>query len=152
MRILGIDPGLSGAYAIITPTEAMVDDLPIVDKHLDAAELQRIVKAYKPDVAIVERVTAQPGNGAVSMFTFGRCYGAILATLACAGVRTMTVPPAVWKRVMNLNADKERSRARAIMEFPQTTGLSRKKDEGRAEALLLALYAKKQETKDRAAT
>jgi hypothetical protein len=45
-----------------------------------------------------------------------------------------------------LSADKERSRARAIMEFPQTTGLSRRRDEGRAEALLLALYARNQET------
>jgi crossover junction endodeoxyribonuclease RuvC len=150
--IIGIDPGLSGAYALLTDAYATVGDLPIVNKHLDAAEFLRIIKAQPIDLAIVEAVTARPGNGSVSSFTFGRCYGAILATLACAGLRTITVPPAVWKRRMNLSADKERSRARAIMEFPQTTGLSRRRDEGRAEALLLALYAKTQETKNNAST
>lgn len=149
--ILGIDPGLSGAYAILAGADTTVGDLPIVNKHLDAAELLRILRSHPIDLAIVEAVTARPGNGSVSSFTFGRCYGAILATLACAGIRTITVPPAVWKRRMNLTADKERSRARAIMEFPAVTGLARKRDEGRAEALLLALYAHNQETGNAAA-
>jgi crossover junction endodeoxyribonuclease RuvC len=150
--IIGIDPGLSGAYALLTDADATVGDLPIVNKHLDAAEFLRIIKAQPIDLAIVEAVTARPGNGSVSSFTFGRCYGAILATLACAGIRTITASPAHWKKAMGLNADKERSRARAIMEFPAVTGLARKRDEGRAEALLLALHARNLETAKRAAT
>lgn len=141
-KILGIDPGLSGAYAILHGDDATVDDLPIVDKHLDAAMLQRIVKMYAPDTAIVERVGAMPGQGVSSMFVFGRCYGAILATLACAGVPTVLVTPAQWKKKFSLGKDKERSRELAIRTFPTVEGLSRKKDEGRAEALLLALYAR----------
>jgi hypothetical protein len=150
MKIVGIDPGITGAYAVLTDAETTVGDLPVVDKAIDAAELFRILRAERPDFAIVERVGAMPGNSPNSMFTFGRSYGAILAVLSCAGVPLTLTPPTVWKRHFNLSRDKERSRALAIQRFPAVTGLSRKKDEGRAEALLLALYF--QETAKRAAT
>jgi hypothetical protein len=150
MKILGIDPGLSGAYAFLTNAGATVGDLPVVGKAIDAAELHRIIYAERPDVAVVEAVSAMPGNGAVSMFNFGKSVGAIHAVLACVGVRTVLVTPSVWKKHFKLDRDKEKSRALAIRTFPQTTGLSRKRDDGRAEALLLALYH--QETAKRAAT
>ena len=140
MRILGIDPGLSGAYALLTNATAIVDDLPVVAKSIDAAEFHRIVQALKPDVAVVEQVGAMPGNSPNSMFTFGRCYGSILATLACAGIPVKLATPAYWKKHFKLNSDKERSRQLAIQLFPAVTGLSRKKDDGRAEALLLARF------------
>jgi crossover junction endodeoxyribonuclease RuvC len=140
MRILGIDPGLSGAYALLTNATAIVDDLPVVSKTIDAAEFYRIVQALKPDVAVVERVGVMPGNGAVSMFNFGQSVGSIHAVLACAGVPMKLVTPAYWKKHFNLSSDKERSRQLAIQQYPMTTGLSRKKDDGRAEALLLARF------------
>jgi crossover junction endodeoxyribonuclease RuvC len=142
MRVVGIDPGMSGGVALLTSTgQAMVDDLPFVGKRLDAGELLRMLKAWGPiDMVIVEDVSARPGNGSVSSFNFGCGFGAVCAVVSCAGIPLVLSRPAIWKRAMNLNQDKERSRQRAIQLFPTTSGLSRRKDEGRAEALLLAAH------------
>jgi Holliday junction resolvasome RuvABC endonuclease subunit len=68
MRILGVDPGaVSGAYALITSMQnavvlPTVDDIPVVDRQVNAAEWGRIVRQLKPDVAVVEQVGAMPNR------------------------------------------------------------------------------------------
>ena len=71
--------------------------------------------------------------------------GLIRGVLAGAGVPIISVTPAKWKKHFSLNSDAEKSRALAIRRFP-TAPLARKKDHGRAEALLMALW--KLETDD----
>ena len=140
-RVVGIDPGMSGGVALITSTGSiLVEDLPFVGKRLNASELSRILAAWRPLEAVaVEDVSARPGNGSVSSFNFGCSFGAICATVQTMGLPLVLVRPQVWKRRMNLSQDKERSRQLAINLFPSASGrLTRKKDEGRAEALLLA--------------
>ena len=44
------------------------------------------------------------------------------------------------EETFNLNADKELSRRLAILTWPEAGKFNRKKDDGRAEAALLALY------------
>jgi len=51
--------------------------------------------------------------------------------------------PQIWKKAFSLGKDKEQTRLRAQQLFPGTA-LRRKKDHGRAEALLLALYGQRQ--------
>ena len=60
----------------------------------------------------------------------------ILATLGFAYTR---VRPGVWKKALGLRSDKEQARLRAMQLYPGAD-LRRKKDHGRAEALLLAWY------------
>jgi Holliday junction resolvasome RuvABC endonuclease subunit len=145
MRVLGVDPGaVSGAYALITSMQnavvlPTVDDIPVVDRQVNAAEWSRIVARLKPDVAVVEQVGAMPKQGVSSMFKFGMGCGLIRGVLAGAGVPIISVTPAKWKKHFSLNSDAEKSRALAIRRFP-TAPLGRKKDHGRAEALLLALW------------
>ena len=145
MRVLGVDPGaVSGAYALVTSNPQAialptVDDIPIVDRQVNAAEWSRIVKQLKPDVAVVEQVGAMPKQGVSSMFKFGMGCGLIRGVLAGAGVPIISVTPAKWKKHFSLNSDAEKSRALAIRRFP-TAPLARKKDHGRAEALLMALW------------
>jgi Holliday junction resolvasome RuvABC endonuclease subunit len=145
MRVLGVDPGaVSGAYALVTSMQnaivlPTVDDIPIVDRQVNAAEWSRIVKQLKPDVAVVEQVGSMPKQGVASTFKFGMGCGLIRGVLAGAGVPIISVTPAKWKRHFSLNSDAEKSRALAIRRFP-TAPLGRKKDHGRAEALLLALW------------
>jgi len=51
------------------------------------------------------------------------------------------VPPAKWKRDMQLNASKDGSRAKAIQLWPAQAGeFKRVKDDGRAEACLIAKW------------
>ena len=72
--------------------------------------------------------------------------GLIRGVLAGAGVPIISVTPAKWKKHFSLNNDAEKSRALAIRRFPGMDTLARKKDHGRAEALLIALW--KLETDD----
>ena len=151
MRVLGVDPGaVSGAYALIAVTSngqaALADDIPVVDRQVDAAEWGRIVARLNPDVAVVEQVGSMPKQGVASTFKFGMGCGLIRGVLAGAGVPIISVTPAKWKKHFSLNSDAEKSRALAIRRFPGVTTLARKKDHGRAEALLLALW--KLETDD----
>lgn len=137
--VLAIDPGaVSGAYAARDHAgEYVVGDLASVDGNLDAAEFSRLLDLWMPDVAIVEKVGAMPKQGVSSTFKFGKAVGIIEGVLFSKGVPTVYVTPQRWKAVFSLTADKEKSRALAIQRHPTLKGLSRVKDHGRAEALLM---------------
>jgi crossover junction endodeoxyribonuclease RuvC len=76
------------------------------------------------------------------MFTIGIGMGAWLCILAALQMPHTRIRPHVWKKAMGLKAEKEQARGRAIQLFPQAD-LRRKKDHGRAEALLLAWYGQR---------
>jgi crossover junction endodeoxyribonuclease RuvC len=80
-----------------------------------------------------------PGQGTRSMFTVGLGYGLWLGVLGALRIPYTAVRPAVWKRSIGPSKDKEASRLRAQQLYPGAD-LRRKKDHGRAEALLLASY------------
>lgn len=154
MLILGIDPGLSGAYALLGPEGLQaVGDLPTVQKahkggsrsELSPHLLHEVIaRLPKIDIAVVEQVTASPQMGTVSAFRFGECYGSINAVLACVGIRTEFVRPAAWKKALGLNSDAEVSRAKALEYFPEASEFfMRKMDHNRAEAALLAEFGKR---------
>jgi crossover junction endodeoxyribonuclease RuvC len=156
MLIVGIDPGLSGAIAFLHGGQLLnVEDLPTVDvahgdktrKELSPALLHdRLIHTdIKISHAIVEHVWASPGQGVTSAFRFGQSFGCIMAVLACAGIRTHLVRPAEWKRSFGLSKDKSVSREMAIRLWPdQSHYFARARDDGRAEACLLAAYSMKQ--------
>lgn len=138
--IIAIDPGaLSGAYAAFrNGNGACVADLAVVDGQLDAASLAQLIVKLKPAVAVVERVGAMPKQGVASTFKFGQATGIIHGVLAAQGIPLHLVSPPVWKRPLGLiGKDKEAARALAIRLYPGVRGLDRKKDQNRAEALLI---------------
>lgn len=167
MRILGIDPGLVGGLAIYVTGDDLngplrcvcAVDMPVIEskmkgkrknssKRVDVAELQRFIKANFPDHAIIERAQAMPDQNAASGFRYGRAVGAIEATVLCSGVALSIVSPRQWKGHFELSrledektaAYKERSRLIALKVRGAKEFLKRKKDHGRAEALLMAIY------------
>lgn len=144
VRVLGIDPGASsGAWAYFGDGLPTVGDLPVFDKNVNAAELTRLLCVMSPEVVIMERVGAMPHQGVSSVWTFGRGVGRIEGVIAGCEYRLEYVTPQVWKKHFHLPGgpkNKELSRAKAIELFPGVTGLSRKKDSGRAEALLIAQW------------
>jgi crossover junction endodeoxyribonuclease RuvC len=82
-----------------------------------------------------------PGQGVSSTFKFGTAYGALLGVLGALEIRTVLVAPATWKKHFRLDSDKEKSRALALRTFAKSPEhFARKKDHGRGEAALLALY------------
>jgi len=142
--IIGVDPGISGAIAFYfpdAPDRVIAEDMPIVDGDIDAATLARRILQMAPTLAVVERVSARPGQGVVSMFKFGKAYGTVLGILATLEVPTHLVTPSMWKKHFRLSADKEESRALALRLFPATSQhFSRKRDHNRGEASLIAQY------------
>jgi crossover junction endodeoxyribonuclease RuvC len=142
MIILGVDPGKSGALAFYDPDadSVAVFDMPVVDGEVHAAEVARYIKDFAPNFAMIERVHAMPKNGAASMFNFGFAYGVIRGVVAGLMVPTHLVTPTTWKRHYKLSSNKEESRWMAINLWPDNNRFSKKKDDGRAEAALLAKY------------
>lgn len=93
---------------------------------------------------MIEKVGSMPKQGVSSTFKFGRSYGEIIGVVAAHKLRMDFVPPGVWKRTFGLSKDKDASRLKAMELFPQLRDrLTRKKDHNRAEALLIAEYARR---------
>lgn len=146
MLILGIDPGLSGAFAILDDGKLThVADLPTMgegaSRMLDSGALADALKPLTFDLAVIERVGAMPGQGVSSMFRFGQAVGQAVGVIHTLGIPLKWASPGAWKRAMGLSSDKERARALAIETFPSLRAqFARKKDHGRAEAALMALW------------
>lgn len=142
--ILAVDPGLTGAlafYAPAAPDLITVHDMPVAAKDIDPAAIARRLQQLRPDVAIVERVGAMPGQGVSSMFKFGCGYGMVQGVVAALGIPIHLVTPASWKRHFRLPADKEAARARAIQLWPASDLFGLKgTGQARAEAALLARF------------
>lgn len=141
--IVAIDPGKCGAIAHLHDDGRFccVEDMP--DSPVLVATLLRYFKTDSPTRArvILEHVSAMPGQGVTSMFSFGASFGIVLGVTAALLLPLELVRPHVWKREMGLSKDKEASRLKALQLFPDAAELlKRKKDEGRAEALLLGLW------------
>ena len=155
MRIIGIDPGLSGAVAILDDLKIFnMFDMPIMPEgkknknQLNSAELVNIIKSNiltnENTSVIVEQVSAMPGQGVTSMFNFGQTFGAIKGICASLNLPIFYVRPAKWKKHFDLiNSSKDASRTKVIEMYPSISSrLSKKKDVNKADAILIARYYK----------
>ena len=151
--IAGIDPGKTGAMAILYPDSSVTAyRVPLIKLRgkpkpawtawfdLWATTLQTI----QPDLIVLESVAARPGQGVTSMFGFGETLGFARAIACSANCHIETVTPSVWKAKLGLlNSDKNASRELARQFMPSLAPeLTRVKDDGVAEAALLAHYGR----------
>jgi Holliday junction resolvasome RuvABC endonuclease subunit len=155
MRVLGVDPGISGGLAIIeiahgaAPSLIECIDIPVVGtgakERIDVAAIRNFIDRRKPFHALIERAQAMPKQGVSSSFKYGRAVGAIEAAITLCSIPVEIVEPPAWKRFWKLpGKDKESARQKALQLFPAAHAvLARKKDHGRAEAALIALYGAK---------
>jgi crossover junction endodeoxyribonuclease RuvC len=155
MKVLGVDPGIRGGLAIVSinvsAAPQLVDaiDIPVTGvgarERVDVLAIRTWITAHQPQHALIERAQAMPKQGASSGFKYGRAAGAIEAVLTCCEIPMSIVEPTAWKKFHQLRGgDKEGGRQRALQLFPSAHALlARKKDHGRAEASLIALYGAK---------
>lgn len=140
---IGVDPGISGAIALIDDRGVLVDvyDMPVVAGQV-SPQLLGTLECWDGDqfgTVVIEAVHAMPGQGVSSMHKFGRAVGIVEGVLWRRPVEYVT--PAVWKKALGLGKDKELSRRRAIELWPgHADKFARAKDDGRAEAALIALW------------
>ena len=150
MIYIGIDPGKSGAYAIIAESETgkAVFAYPWDDMFF-AMEMASIMQRKAEGiVAAVERVGAMKGQGVTGMFNFGKSAGYIEGVLTALGIPYQLIPPATWKREYSLiGKDKRASIAVCKHLFPDVdlkrTDKCKTDSDGKAESLLLAEYARR---------
>jgi hypothetical protein len=169
VRIVGIDPGLTGAIVLIDSFENIQFwDTPVlaietgkkVKNVINIAEAAEILFSIDPALVIIEKVQAMPGKpsaalaaqgekfqtmGATSAFNFGMGYGIWLGILGAYQFPYTQVHPATWKKATmeGMGKEKDASRLRAMQLYPGVTEMLKlKKHHGRADALLLAHYGK----------
>ena len=153
MRIIGIDPGLSGGIAILDDLKIFdMFDMPIMSEvkknknQLNSAQLVNIIKKHilpnGETFVIVEQVSAMPGQGVTSMFNFGQTFGSIKGICAALGLPIFYVRPAKWKKHFELiNSSKDASRTKVIEMYPSISSrLTKKKDVNKADAILIGRY------------
>lgn len=141
--ILGVDPGKTGALAWLDSDGQLVDvrDMPDATGSALGAHLADLILEQRPTVACVEKVGAMPKQGVASTWKFAEGYGAILGALGALQVPILHVTPSTWKKAARLSKDKTASRQRATELWPTHSHLfARVKDDGRAEAALIALH------------
>jgi len=153
---IGIDPGLSGAIAVIDMRASHINvvDMPLhtitrngkAKRQLDLYQLGNWFDLHRNTIklATIEAVHSMPAQGITSAFTFGFAAGALQGLVAGNAIPMHLVAPLTWKRAFKLTSDKDASRRAASQLFPAFSHLwARAKDDGRAEAVLLAYYGSK---------
>ncbi len=153
MKILGIDPGLSGAIAILEDKKVLgFFDMPVMaegkknKRQLNSAQLVNIIKDNVNEneeiAVVVEQVNAMPGQGVTSMFNFGQTFGAIKGICAALNLPIFFVRPSKWKKHFELiNSSKDSSRTKVIEMYPSLSGqLTKKKDVNKSDAILIARF------------
>jgi crossover junction endodeoxyribonuclease RuvC len=150
-NILGIDPGLDGAIAVLTEDGALlaIHDMPTIAgegaknrRSISSPLLAHIIRTAAPVKAYCELVGPRPTDGVVGAFGFGRSRGQIEGVLAALCVPVEMIAPPTWKRAASIPPGREHkdvARSRAISRWPSQAALfARKADCDRAEAALIA--------------
>lgn len=144
MIYIGIDPGKKGALAVIDTEAPAPFAVPFSERgYLD------VLRDTDPGKSIValEKVAAMPGQGVTSMFNFGCGFGWTQGILEALRFPYELVPPQRWKKAFGVTSDKHTSIRAAQRLFPGVSLLAsprcRIENDGMAEALLLAEYARR---------
>lgn len=146
MVLIGIDPGFSGGIVIINDTKIISHSMPIIKskkasgkqyKTLDADSISNLLKPLKDAIIVVETVHAMPGQGVTGMFNFGQSYGTIIGIASGLSIPIEYVTPQTWKKHYNI-IGKDKDASRELASKLSGLSFSRKKDEGPAEAYLIA--------------
>lgn len=157
LHIMAIDPGISGAIALLEIGDQSVNLLKVWDiptlsygvagttKHkVDAYKLATLIdtNCLHVKMVFIEEVGVMSGHeGRVSMFNFGHGAGVIEGVISSNFIPIKKIKPSVWKSAMGLTRLKKDSRDKASKIFPDHRELfKRAKDDGRAEAALLGWY------------
>lgn len=152
---IGIDPGMNGALAIIDERKVLaVHDMPTTQERVGKRLTKRILipellallrtwsAEYGQPPTFLEKVHSMPNDGKASAERFGRSCGIVECAVVAARLPLTWVTPQSWKRRAGLlRAPKDQSRAKACDLYPDIApALTRKRDQGRAEAILIARY------------
>lgn len=147
-NVIGIDPGVHGAIAIIDDVGRLLDviDMPATVEAngrsaTSAPLLAPIIARSQARIAFVEFVGARPTDAKIAAFSFGRARGVIEGVCGALSLPIVFLTPPTWKRLADIPPgleNKDLARTRAIARWPAHAELfQRKCDVDRAEACLI---------------
>ena len=143
MIVGGIDPGLGGGLAVVNDfgdCETIL--MPVIDGVVDGAAALRWLTDHDVEFVVIEDVLTLGKWGAKAGLTFGMAIGGVrtVGQIICCTPRL--VRPQEWKKAWGLlKQEKIASRMLAMSVFPKAQQqFQRVKDDGRAEAALIAAY------------
>ena len=148
MRVIGIDPGATGAIVLLedgVPIEW--EEMPVMTvgktTRVNASALSFFLAQTEAHHTYVEAVHSMPKQGVASSFNFGHSTGTVMGVLGAMGLPHTLVTPQAWKKSAGLiGTDKDAARARAIQLWPRWTELNKKgKGQALADAALIARHA-----------
>jgi crossover junction endodeoxyribonuclease RuvC len=148
MIVCSHDPGLDGAMAGVSERGFLfVVDYPLfvikrgkaTKRLLDIGGLSELMIAHVADHTFIEEVGTRPGEGRVSAFNFGRTFGGIEGLAMGLGRPHSLITPQRWQRLAGCGPSPDEARRRAGQLYPDAIPfLTRKRDAGRADAILIA--------------
>ena len=146
---IGIDPGKTGAVAVIFDGE----DEPTFADFGSGDELNILALAqhggYNKCFAVLEKVSAMPKQGIASTFKFGENFGWWQGVLTALKIPFTFAVPRRWQKVIFDSMPRQADRKAMSLDmarrlFPELRDhLKRKRDHGRADALLIAEYCRR---------
>ena len=147
MSVCGIDPGAGGAFALVDDQGELqfVRDMPVImldgKRRVVGSAVKEILDEWKPRIVVIERGISISQQSAAGSFNFGVACGILEGVCAGMGMPTTMVYPITWKKMMGVTGDKGGCRLTASRLWPHKHKLfARAKDDGRAEASLVAMY------------
>ena len=144
MIVVGIDPGVTGAWAAHDRgVLRFIQDLPVFDGRVDGAALYETLDAFDGEVTVyLENTQAMPKNGSIASYSLGLNTGIIIGVVQSLRHPLVRVRPAEWKKKMSVTKlDKNGIRGVAREIYPQwADSFKRVMDHNRAEAVLISRY------------
>lgn len=158
---IGIDPGLSGAIAVITDNSLIrIYDTPTTTITKGAGKSKKNKRAYVESRMVeilsqynyesvhigIEKVHSMPGQGVASMFSMGYGYGLWIGIVVALKLPYTLITPQRWKKELMSGMSKEKAASciRAQQLYPDGeffTPRGRAWD-GRGDSVLIATYLK----------
>lgn len=152
---LGVDPGISGAIVVLADGEPVqFIDMPTYERanggnEVDPFQLSAVLRGLMPlhrgafFSACLEVIATRPTNSRGLDQRAGEGYGIVKGVLGSLGIRWCEVRPQVWKKYYGLiGTEKDVARQYCVERFTTVAScMQRKKDNGRADALLIARWA-----------
>lgn len=143
MIICGVDPGFSGALALIEGRQILgLYDMPILKNKKNEVDLQGLADILvKANDVYIEKAQTMPGQGISSSGRYMESFGMIQGICVGLKIPYLLVTPQRWKKEMlpDMVKGKEASIIMAQRLFPDLK-MPRKKDHGKCDALMIALY------------
>lgn len=148
---VGVDPGLDGGLAFMRPDGLLqLWDMPtklkkVSGKNRRFVDIERLAPRFDRhdiEMVMIEQQSTRRGLAAQSVLKTGIGFGILLGIVAANYHKHEIVTPQKWKKFMEVDSDKNKTRNTASALMPKAAHRwSRAMDDGRAEAALLALYA-----------